>query len=58
MSETIPLKVFKTELMVEWCEPTPKKEKETCDHLNKEAVSAFIYDQIRCSDCGAYIGEA
>lgn len=27
-----------------------------CKHANTVEVSAFIYDQIRCRDCGAYIG--
>ena len=32
--------------------------KPVCVHSNKEDIAAFIYDQIRCSDCGAYMGEA
>jgi hypothetical protein len=30
--------------------------KPVCVHANTVEVSAFIYDQIRCRDCGAYIG--
>jgi hypothetical protein len=31
--------------------------KPVCVHATEE-VSAFIYDQIQCCDCGAYMGRA
>ena len=34
----------------------PQSIKPVCEHANTVEVSAFIYDQIRCRDCGAYIG--
>ena len=33
-------------------------DKPVCEHVNREVVGAFIYDQVRCSDCWAWLGEA
>jgi hypothetical protein len=36
---------------------TPEVDKKTCEHVNIETRIGFCYDELRCVDCGAYMGE-